>query len=266
MRALLRRPKVWITLLTLAILSLLLFLPIKNVLDVTAVQNAVQRDWEIDFFDASRLPSGMPAMLPVSLDDDVENFLFEKFRDPPDVTDKTPTKMLNRNKVYQDRFRAFFRGPIQEININDFEAFYGDLGEALARFPDLRRVAVTNYGLNLPTEAEWTKLCAHLRALPKLESIELGGEWITDAALAPLAGHPHLRSVTIPYGSHTEACVKTFATMPHLATLHYGHQFLDVEDTLTPEKKAAIIAALPGVTVEFFKAVPPEEAPPTDPQ
>ena len=266
MRALLRRAKVWITLLTLAILSLLLFLPIKNVLDVTAVQNAVQRDWEIDFFDASRLPNGMPAMLPDRLNDVAWNYLLEKFHYVPETSGDTPAKLHYRNVVYHERFKAFFRGPIEEINVYYFEAFHGDLGAAFARFPHLRRVTVVDNKDTLPTEAEWTKLCTRLRALPNLESIELGGAWITDTALGPLAGHPHLRSLTITFGRHTEACVKTFATLPHLTTFHFGNQYSEAETPLTPEMKAAIIAALPGVTVEFPDPPATEEAPPTDPQ
>ena len=266
MRALLRRPKVWIAFLTLAILGLLLFLPIKNVLDVTAVQNAVQRDWEIDFIEASNPRGGPPAMLSASLDADVWNFLFEKFRDPPDTDDNTPTKMRMRNEVYYARFQAFFRGTIEEIRIDGFEAFSGDLGAALARFPHLRRVTVTDNDLDLPTEAEWTKLCAHLRALPHLESIELGGAWITDAALAPLSGHPHLRSIIIAYGRYTEACAKTFATIPHLTTLLFEDRIYNGDPSFPSEEKAAIRAALPGVIVKFPRPPAPVETPPADPQ
>ncbi len=251
MRALLRRPKVWIALLTLAILGLLLFLPIKNVLDVAAVQNAVQRDWEIDFFDASRLPDGMPASLPSHLDFVAWNYLHEKVRYVPRTSDDTPEKMRYRNVVYHERFKAFFRGPIEEINVYTFEAFHGDLGAAFARFPHLRRVTVTDNEHDLPTEAEWTKLCTRLRALPNLESIELGGGRLTDAAISPLAGHPHLRSLSITIGRHTEACTKTLANIPYLNTFHFGYQFFDVKDTLTPEERAAIIAALPGVSIKF---------------
>ena len=266
MRALLRRPKVWITLLTLAILSLLLFLPIKNVLDVTAVQNAVQRDWEIDFFDASRLPNGMPAMLPDRLNDVAWNYLLEKFHYVPETSGDTPAKLHYRNVVYHERFKAFFRGPIEEINVYYFEAFHGDLGAAFARFPHLRRVTVDDNEHDLPTEAEWTKLCAHLRALPNLESIELGGTWITDAAVTSLSGHPNLRSIAFTEGRFTEACAKTFATIPHLTSLHFEGQSTTGEPPFSPEKKAAIIAALPGVTVEFPNPPATEEAPPSDTQ
>lgn len=251
MRALLRRPKAWIILLTLAILSLLLYLPIKNVLDVAAVQNAVDRDWEISFIDASRLPSGMPAMLPASLDDKADDVLEYFYGDTDGYSGRESAKTRNRTIVYRDRFRAFFQGSIEEINVYYFQKFHGDLGAAFARFSHLRRVAVEENEQNLPTVAEWTHLCTRLRELPNLESIEIGGAWITDAALAPLAGHPHLRSLTITHGRLTEACTETFATIPNLATLHIEDQIYEGEAWLPFEKRAAIIVALPGVTVEL---------------
>ena len=186
-------------------------------------------------------------MLPARIDSMADNLIVRLFDQTRGYDGTQPAKTRNRDIVYQERFRALFRGPIQEIDVYYFEAFHGDLGAAFARFPSLRRVEVFD---NFPTEPEWTHLCAKLRELPRLEEIELGGAWITDAAIAPLAGHPNLRTVTIEYGRLTDGCTKTFATMPRLSKLRIGEQIYPGDAWLSPEQTAAMTAALPSVTVE----------------
>jgi hypothetical protein len=90
--------------------------------------------------------------------------------------------------------------------------------------------------------------------LPRLQELELGGEWLTAAAIAPLAGHPQLRSITISYGRLTEGCTKTFASIPHLAELHIGEQIYEGDVWLSPASRTAMRTALPNVDLELFDA------------
>ena len=245
MTALFRKPKTWLSVFILAVIGLLLFVPIKKALDVAAVQDAVQRDWEINFNETVGVPTTIPPMLPPRIDSIAEDVFDQFFGDTHGYS--------NRDIVYKNRFRSLFRGPIRDIVVYDFERFRGDLGAAFARFPSLRRVEVIASYDAFPTEAEWTHFCVRLRELPRLEEIELGGTWITDAAIAPLAGHPNLRTVTITLGSLTDGCTKTFASMPRLSKLHIEDQIHSEDQTawLSPEQIAAMQAALPSVTVEI---------------
>ena len=251
MRALFRKRKTRLCLLVLAAIGLLLFRPIKKVLAVAAVQNAVQCDWEVEFVDASGIPNRKPAMLPQWIDLIAEDLFSLMCVVPSDKIATQSPNTFNFPSVHLERFRAPFHDSIQEIRIRSFEAFSGDLGSEFARFPDLRRVIVEEPGGYLPTESEWTHLCARLRELPHLEEIELGGMWVTDAAIAPLAGHPNLRSIYIKYGRLTDGCTKTFASIPHLSKLKIGFQSDEEGETLSRQIKAAIRAALPAVEVEF---------------
>jgi hypothetical protein len=75
--SLFRKPKFWWCLFLAALLALLLFVPIKNALDVAAIQNAVQRDWEINFVEAPRSMMTKPAILPARIDSAAES-LFDR--------------------------------------------------------------------------------------------------------------------------------------------------------------------------------------------
>jgi hypothetical protein len=231
-------------------LGLLLWVPVKTMIDVSAVQNAVQRDWEISFGYGNG--TGKPAILSDEIDSAAESFLERIFANTRGYEAGTHvTKTRNRDTVYHERFRALFRGSIEEIHIYYFEAFRGDLGAVLARFPKLRRLTVFENDPDLPTELEWTALCARFREFSNLEEVELGGDLLTDAAIAPLAGHPQLRSVTITCGRLTDGCAKTFASMPRLSKLHIEGQTYDGDIWVSEERKAAMRAALPSATVEL---------------
>jgi len=246
MRARILKRKSWVCAI-LIVLAVLLGARLKTAFDVASVQDAVQRDWEIEFGPVSQ--PRKPAMLPEFLDAAVWDYLFTHYRDPADPN--APAKARNRNAVYYTRFLSLFRGPIREIHIHDFEAFHGDLGAALARFPNMRRVSVFDSGLDLPTESEWTSFCTRLRALPRLEEIELGGAWVTDRAIAPLAGHPHVRTLSIRYGRLTTDSTKTFASLPRLATLRIKDQMHEGEASISSANHAAMTSALPSVIIEF---------------
>ena len=232
----------------IGVLALLLWSPVQTAIDVAAVQNAVQRDWEISFGYSSG--QGKPAGLPASLDSAANSLFGRVFAGTKGYNGTQPTKTRNRDIVSHERFRALFRGQIRDIHIYYFEAFRGDLGAVLARFPELRRVTVFENEPNSPTESQWTLLASRLRALPRLEEIELGGAWVTDAAIAPLAGHPGLRVVTILDGRLSPECTKIFVTMPRLSKLHIEGQRYEGDTWLAPTDEKMLRTALPRVTIE----------------
>ncbi len=239
-----------------AVLVLLLYYPVKNVLAVIAVQNAVWRDYEISFGYGPGARTDRPAMLPVALDNAAEKFFEHVFARTRGLPETELVKTRNRDITYHERFRAFFRGPIDEVHIYYCEGFRSDVGEALGNFPHLRRVTVySNEPEDIPTEAEWALLCTRLRAMPEIEEIELGGRLISDAALAPLAGHPGLRKVEISYGRVTAAgCAKTFGSMPRLTRFELGEIMYD-DVWASPEEQAKMSAAMPAVSIKLPSSV-----------
>lgn len=250
MRALLLRPKVWLWSFLIAILAFIVWQPVQHVLDLAAVQGTVQRDWEISF-GCSTGPD-KPALLPVRLDSAADDFFYRILGQTRGYDGSQPAKTRNRDVVYRERFRAFFRGSIQDVHIYDFEEFHGDLGAVLARFRDLRRfTAWAEDSETHPTEAEWTLLCTHLRALPHLEVIEIGGWQITDRAIAPLSEHPQLRSLSIVAGRLSPSSATTFATLPRLTKLNLGEQLHEGDVWPSTAQQAAMIAALPHTEIVF---------------
>jgi hypothetical protein len=250
MKALLLSPKVWLWSFLILILSFIFLGPVQRVRDLAAVQGAVQRDWEISF-GYSKGPD-KPAFLPACLDSAAHDYIDRILGHTHGYDGSQPAKTRNRDIVYYDRFRSFFRGSIQDVHVYDFEEFHGDLGAALSRLRDLRRfTAWAEDSETLPTEAEWTLLCTHLRALPHLEEIEIGGWQITNRAIAPLAGHPRLRSLSIIAGRLSPSSTTTFATLPRLTKLHVGEQLHEGEAWFSAAQQAAITAALPHTEIEI---------------
>src|SRR5438067_1084114 len=100
MKMQLTKRKKWAGLALLGAFVLLLWFPIKRMMDVTAVQNAVARDWEITFNTSDR-----PAMLPAFVDSTVERLLRLVFasRDGGYHGTEDP-KTRNRSLVYIERF------------------------------------------------------------------------------------------------------------------------------------------------------------------
>jgi len=247
MIARLKNPRTWLALAVAGIFTLLIWGGVQRVLNVAAVQNAVQRDFEIGFGAPGR---ECPEFLPEFIDSAAGKYL-QRFAGSRSYEREWPVHTSVRHIIYQERFRAFFRGPIREVHVFYCEAFTGDLGAALQRFPGLRRVTVSENEPDVPTEADWKLLCMRLRSLPQLEEVELGGAWITDAAIAPLAGHPKLRSINISYGRLTSACAKTFAGIPRLTKLQFEEQIYAGDAWLTPEGQSAMNAALPAVSITY---------------
>jgi hypothetical protein len=235
-----------------AILVFLAWLAVDRVLAVAAVQNAVDRDWEISFWDESPSGTDIPIALPRSFDDTAQAWFDKRYANTLGYDGTVPPKTRNRAVPYFERFRALFRGPMHDIHIYYPESIDGDaLGKALARFPSLRNFTVEETGADRSKEADWKSLCRRLRLMPQLEVVELGGDRLADAAIEGLQGHPRIRSVTIVDGRLTGKCADIFASLPQLKYLHIEGQATESDQWLTPELRAAIIAKLPGVTVEL---------------
>ena len=222
----------WIALLLCLLAGLFSWRGVQRVCAVAAVQNSVQRNYEITFESEDR-----PASLPALIDSGVNWMLQHLFA--------STTGSSNLDIIYQERFRAFFRGPIHYISIYEPHAFLSDPGAALARFPNLSHVEVDCDGGTSPTESQWSLLCTRLRSLPDLEEVGLGGDYLNDACIAPLAGHPRLRCVTIESGQITVKSLSTFSSMPQLSKLLIG------DERLTTDVANALKAALPKVKTVF---------------
>jgi hypothetical protein len=243
------KPKHWVRIIVLGIIALLISVPLQRVLDIAAVQNSVQRDWEMSF---NTEEGEQPPMLPSFLDSWADSLFKRIFKDTVGANGTEPAQTRNRHIIYQERFRSLFRGPIRDFRIYEFQEFHGDLGAELARFKNLRRVMVENNDYsNLPTQSKWTQLSTHLRTLPHLEEVTLGGVSVTDASIAPLAGHPELQTIEISSGHLTLGSTKTFASMPSLSKLVIGKHVMYREVWIRPENQAELRAALPAVSIEF---------------
>ena len=175
----------------------------------------------------------------------------------PEILDYNLGKLLDEERldhqahdtIYRDRVRAVFCESIEEIDIYDPLSFRGDVGEALLRFKELKRVAVLSAG-SLPSEADYKLLCQRLRELPNLEELSLAGEQITDDALAPLSGHPKLRMLDISFSVRlTGDVLQIFRKLPALESLDVGVNGPNEEVWKSPALHARFREALPGVTL-----------------
>ena len=238
-------PRHWVSLILGIVLVTLLWGMGQRWVDVAAVQDALERDWEISFAEEDR-----PPILPEFVDRAVAGYLARKYAsvsgyDAPDAPGPAHTR--NRDVVYHERFRSLFRGRIEQIRIYYPTGLRGDLGAALARFPGLQIVAIHENGGNMVTELQWTRLCERLRHFPELAEIEFASDSLTDAAIAPLLGHP--QKITIGYGHLTPECAKIFATMPRLATLDLSGAMRATGSEWTPSEIKGLQAAFPSVDV-----------------
>ncbi|RBP46212.1 hypothetical protein DES53_102598 [Roseimicrobium gellanilyticum] len=222
---------------SLLVLALSCVPPGWNYYRVAAVQNALQRNWEIRFE-----KDGKPDAMPKFLDDKVQELLGH--------TENRWGEQIPC-VVFRERVRAMFRGRIDEIHIYYPEDIRGDLGAALLKFGELRKLVVFENEEHLPAEASYKLLCQRLRSSKNLEELELGGGQITSDALAPLAGHPKLRRLNIS-GSYrlTVDVLETFKTLPALATLEIEDIYGPAEEEWkSPALHAQFREALPGVTL-----------------
>ncbi|HEX8296809.1 MAG TPA: hypothetical protein VF593_10940 [Chthoniobacteraceae bacterium] len=213
----------------------LIFLAAQRVIAVARVQNSVSRGWEIKFES-----QGRPAALPTWADDATGSFFDWAFGHTKGTS--------NLQIIHRERFQALFRGPITEIGIYEPHELKADaLAFALRQFPSLRRLAIET-GISTPIAADWKVLSASLRALPRLEELTLWSGDITDTDLAPLAGHPNLRSVVVEGGPLTSACAQTFATFPRLSKLTISAIIYE-NGWLTAAERTRFAELLPGVAL-----------------
>jgi hypothetical protein len=244
----------WFAGIALVLIIVLGWAAAQRIADVAAVQDAVERDLEVGFGEPPATWD-KPPVLPAWIDEPVTKWIERRYgqvyvnkgQDVPGHQSSWPL-----GPVYQERFRALFRGPIHNIHIAVPLRIRGDLGGALARFPMLRRVALTEFDVDA-SEADWKLLFTRFHALPRLEELNLEGYTITDQAIAPLAGHPHLRRITINDGKLTVNSAKIFATLPHLEFLHIEGQYdgNSLKLPFTEEQKQAFATQLPRVTIEL---------------
>lgn len=210
---------------------------------VAAVQDSLERDWEINFNDGGR-PAGLPAWADRALQKWIRKVL------GPEPDYHFLGQKPNRADVWCDRVRTLFRGRITEIEIWYPNRLRGDLGNALARFPSLRRVAIHDADFS---EKEWSYVFAGCHRLPRLEELNIGGHTLRDATIEGLAGLRSIRKVFINAGELAEACPETFAQMPKLKELTIEQSALGTRDTDPPvsETQKMIREALPNVKVAF---------------
>ena len=252
--------KIWLRVGLPAIFAAILWAPIQNAINVTAVQSVLEGDFEISFDDAPG-PLDKPVLLPSPVDAAAKSFFRHIYPDSRDIRGNRNTKVPDPYINPHERFRALFRGSIQRIQI--YGAFHGDLGAALSRFPELRDLSVSDLYDDGPTEAEWTRFCGRLLTIPNLERLEIGGSWLTDAAIAPLAHHQGLRDISISHGRLTPECTKTFAAMPHLTGLKIENQTRDGDISwVSANDRKAMEADLPGVNLGLSWREPPASTEP----
>jgi hypothetical protein len=230
-----KRPR-WHTFAALAVILLCWSLMAWRYYRVAAVQDALSRDYEI-VFDKSQRPFGMPQVL----DDAVQRYLAGK---------KGTWERYNPDIVYGERVRAIFRGSIKEIHIYYHEGFRNELGAALLRFPELKKLTISETD---PHKGDYKLLCESIRRLPNLEDLELGGAQLNDDAIVSLASHPKLKKLNISYSVFlTPDVLHTLKSLPKLGTLEIGDMYGPAEnDWRSPEVQARFREQLPGVTVKL---------------
>src|SRR5690606_32432855 len=130
------------------------------------------------------------------------------------------------------------------------EGIRGDLGAALLRFPELKKLTVYENDSN---PADYKLLCQRIRRLPDLEEVELGGQQLTSDGLAELAGHPKLSRLNISLGGLLIADVlTTLNELPALKVFELGNVYgPDEKNWESPGLPARFRAALPGVAVKL---------------
>jgi len=232
-------------LLLAVVVSALVWLPIQRMLAVAGVQNCLDRDWEISFGPEELV---RPKAMPASVDDSAQSV----FQEIAERLGRGGWVKENRDTIWHERFRALFRGRIEEIHIYYPGEFRGDLGIALQRFPHLRRLGIwATSGL---TEAQWKRFFKGLRELPELEEVEFGGQQVTDAALAPLSGHSRLRVLSVLESALTSKCARTLSELPNLKEVRF-----DSASSFPAAEEGALRAALPRLQLDLPEKEPEPE-------
>jgi hypothetical protein len=118
----------------------------------------------------------------------------------------------------------------------------------LASMPKLRFLGFENYDAAL-SERDWIAICVAVRQMTGLDGVVMGGDELSDAALAELAGHPSLRRVVVLGHKLTPACAGSFAAIPGLRSIVLGARV----PPFTEEEREAIGAELLTMRIEFLK-------------
>jgi hypothetical protein len=203
---------------------------------VAAVQDALSRDYEIAFGDGKR-----PFLMPEVLDDALQKYLAGK---------SGTWKRYNPDIIYGERIRAILRGDITEIRIYYHEGFRNELGAALLRFPELKKLTISE---NSPHMGDYKLLCESIRKLPKLEELELRGDRIGDDDIASLAGHPKLKRLNLSGSDFlTPDVLRTLKSLPKLNALHVEGIYGPAEkEWKSPAVHSGFREQLPGVKMEL---------------
>ncbi|RBP44645.1 hypothetical protein DES53_104467 [Roseimicrobium gellanilyticum] len=219
---------------------------IREIYLAAAIQNAIARNVEITLNDTSY--ESVPKVLDEVIQKSVEWY------------GEWTHASSNQRELYYYRITTPFRaGRLRNLGIYDPKNFDERLGDVIRRCRGLQSVEVLDWGgwgsPPTPPESSWRSLCEALRTLPRLHTLGIGSEELTDAALAPLAGHPTLRTITmerVPM-SITPESARTFASIPHLKELILGEPSRTTEEVWTEAAIARFRAALPGVSVTIPK-------------
>ena len=234
------RIKLALLLVAFAFLGVCLWNPIRQAIGVTALQESAKAQSETIYFGCQ----GDPERLPVFLINTAQKCVKAFF----------PKSFVPRAEEPLDLWRSRFRGPITIISLP--LPIKEDASTAIARLPHLRRLIVCGYDLRilpLPErclQPEWERFCASLHACRNVQELEVHGERVTDVAIAPLARHPGIRSLTICRGALTLSSIATFTTLPRLAELRITNlSQVDGAAVLSPSDLVAVRTALPNVRV-----------------
>jgi hypothetical protein len=166
---------------------------------------------------------------------------------------------------YNNGMRFFVEGPIESvsfegsvIDVGDDDAVHNDIAVLLSRFGSLRKLSVkeTHYPNPFSVRvkvADVKRLCTAARALPRLESLTLSGNAVNEHTMAPLRGHPSLRTIAL-LGRHstpTDGLIELLRSLPALEVVRYDYASIPGPRPLTIQKATdALRAALPNVKVE----------------
>lgn len=228
-----------------AALAACCYLAVQRVSNIAAIQDALERDWEISFNGDE-----CPRALPHWLDDAAESLIRRVIGPEP----KRPflCQKLNRDIVWHERFRALFRGRITQIEVFYPGRLRDDLGAALARFSSLQRLVIHRPGFS---DSDWAYVFAGLHQLRHLEGLEIGSYELRDSTIEPLAGQASLRRVEVTLGKLGTGSIDTFSKLPKLIYLSLdtsaiddGHEW---PEPVLPEIQQMFKQALPHVKIQF---------------
>ena len=167
--------------------------------EVAAVQNSLQRNWEINFNSGGR-----PRFLPAFADNLAADALMKIYK--ADVGGR------NRGSVYRDRFQSLFRGPIRNLEIYGPDVFDEHLATAISRFGQLEHFGLRDDSGNGSTEEAWESLLQSAARLPKLTELEISGGLLTSRALRKLDGASKLKKLTVE-GALDGTCLDGIANL-----------------------------------------------------